>query len=288
MSTPAQREGGRPAAEAQPSAAARRWADALAGWAIPEPILAGAVDSPHGFDVGLFTRIAEDALETETPSQRLAREVLPAGGSVLDVGAGAGAASLPLVPPAGRVVGVDEQDDMLAAFAERAAARGATHAQVRGRWPDVADAVPACDVAVCHNVLYNVAAIEPFVLALDARAHERVVVEVSDGHPLAWLAPYWRRLHGLDRPTRPTAGDAFAVLTALGLDPRIERWSRPHRWDVEDEDALTEFVRRRLCLPPERGDDVRAAVRAEPPAPSRPVATLWWNASGGVPLEPIP
>lgn len=69
-------------------------------------------------------------------------ETLPARGSVLDVGCGAGAAGLSLVPPAGLLVGVDAGAGMLAAFAERAAARGVRHLLVEGRWPDVATRLP--------------------------------------------------------------------------------------------------------------------------------------------------
>ncbi|MDP9241458.1 MAG: SAM-dependent methyltransferase, partial [Actinomycetota bacterium] len=88
--------------------AADQWRDELASWAIPDEILAAASESPWGFPVELF-RVA-DAVEPsmpDTPSRRRALEALPAGGSVLDVGCGGGAASLALAPPAGRLVGVD-------------------------------------------------------------------------------------------------------------------------------------------------------------------------------------
>jgi len=50
--------------------------------------------------------------------------------------------------------------------------------RIDGRWPDVADRVPPCDVAVCSHVFYNVADLGAFALALSAHATKRVVVEL--------------------------------------------------------------------------------------------------------------
>src|SRR5512135_2791286 len=101
--------------EAMTSARAERWAKDLAAWAIPQDILDAAPESPWGFPVELFLRRAQDE-PAETPSRARAREALPDGGSVLDVGCGAGAAARALVPPAGVLIGVDESAEMLAAF----------------------------------------------------------------------------------------------------------------------------------------------------------------------------
>ena len=80
---------------------AERWSEALAGWAIPEEILAVAPESPWGFPTEVFVTAAREALVAPpTPTHRRALEALPLGGVVLDVGAGAGAASLPLTPRA--------------------------------------------------------------------------------------------------------------------------------------------------------------------------------------------
>src|SRR5262249_53587807 len=101
--------------------AASAWREALAFWAIPQPILDAAPESPWGFPVELFASRADASTVMElSPSNRRAREVLPEGGSVLDVGCGAGAASLPLASRAGLLIGIDSSNDMLAAFAERA------------------------------------------------------------------------------------------------------------------------------------------------------------------------
>lgn len=255
-----------------------RWAAALQAWAIPEAILDAAPESPWGFDVGLFARIADHATALDGMSRRRALEALPRGGSVLDVGCGAGAGSVPLVPPAARLVGIDETPGMLAEFARRAEEAGAEHAEITGRWPDVADAAPVADLVVCHNVFYNVADLVPFVRALTGHARRRVVAELTAAHPLTWMNPYWRALHGLDRPEGPTAADAAAVVREAGFDVRVELWDKPATWEHRGEE-LVAFVRKRLCLPAERDDDIRALAARHQPPQMRRVATLWWEAA---------
>ncbi len=260
--------------------AAARWADGLAAWAIPDGIRAAAPRDPYRFDVDRFVQAAEAAEAggpEDSPSLRRSLAAVPPGGSVLDVGCGAGAASLPLVPPAATVIGVDAQPDMLAAFAARAAARGAAVTTVTGRWPDVADDVPAADVVVCHHVLYNVAALIPFVTALTAHARRRVVVELSRRHPLAWLTPYWRALHDVDRPDGPTWRDALAVLRATGIHAEVEHWDAPNRHQDEDPSERLVALRQRLCVGPERDAELAAALAAFPPPTVRPTTTVCWD-----------
>lgn len=255
---------------------AQRWADQLAARAIPDDIRAGAPEPSRGFDVAHFARVADSALHETTPSQQAAREVLPEGGSVLDVGCGAGAGSLPLVPPAGRLVGVDESEGMLEAFADRAATRGAAFDTVMGRWPDVVDQVPTVDVVVCHNVLYGVADLEPFVHALSDHARRRVVVQLTQEHPTAWLKPYWWHVHGIERPTGPTADDAIAAIRTAGYDVHVERWDRSMALDRSADDRIA-FARRRLYLGPDRDPEIRGLLERYPPPTTRATATLWWT-----------
>ena len=197
---------------------------------------------------------------------------------MLDVGCGAGAASLPLVPPADSVTGVDGDAEMLAAFSAMAEARGVEHHAVAGRWPDVMDEVAAADVGVCHHVLYNVPDLAPFVAALADHARRRFVIEMTAEHPRAWSRPLWRELHGIDRPTKPTVDDALVVIRELGLDVRIERW-RTELWAAGDP-ALVESVRRSLCLPADRDADVVRALERHPPPADRTHVTIWWDAPG--------
>jgi SAM-dependent methyltransferase len=255
-----------------------QWRAELAAWAIPPEIEAAAPESPWGFPVALFHA---EAASPQTPSRDRALEVLPDGGTVLDVGCGGGAAGLALVPPASLVIGVDEGADLLEDFRTSADARGITHREVHGTWPAVADAVPDADVVVCHHVLYNVAELEPFVTALSAHARRRVVVELTAEHPLVISRDLWRHFHGIERPTGPSAALAVDVLRELGLQPTSAAWQRPPR-DVPRE-AYVQLNRRRLCLPATADEEIdRVMGRTDWP---RDVVTIWWDVTrrGGSP-----
>jgi SAM-dependent methyltransferase len=255
--------------------AAERWAAELAAWAIPPEILAAAPESPWGFPPALF-RAPEDDVGAATPSRRRALEALTPGAAVLDVGAGGGAASIPLCPPAGRLVAVDESAAMLASLAGRAEELGVRHEEVQGRWPDVAPAVPAADVVVCHHVFYNVPDLDAFALALTDHARRRVVVELTATHPLTAQRGLWRHFHGIDRPDGPTADDALAVLQEAGLDVVAERFTVPPR-PQPDRAEWVAFVRRRLCLSPDRDAELDSLLPADDALlrPREAVALSW-------------
>ena len=247
--------------------AARRWAELQAGRGIPSEILAAAPADPWTHEPQDFT--APD-VAPDTPSREAAVALLGAGGTVLDVGCGGGAAVFALDRVAA-AVGVDRQQDMLAQFATTAAARGVPHRTVLGTWPDAAGEAGHADVVLCHHVLHNVVDLPPFLAALTAAAGRGVVVEMFGEHPLAWLDPLWARFHDLHRPPPATVDDAVAVLAEIGVRAAVTRWERdmPPRQDAA-------FVTRRLCLPAERVDEVARALVDLPPRP-RSFATLTWR-----------
>lgn len=258
--------------------AARRWAEALAAWAIPDEIRRQATDDPWKLSPNLFRAPDPAEAPVDTPARRRALEALPESGTVLDVGAGGGAASLPLAPPAGGVVAVDESEEMLAAFAARAGERGIAHETVAGRWPGVAGSVPEADVVVSNHVLYNVPDLGPFALALTEKARRRVVVEITARHPVVGTNPLWCHFWGIDRPEGPTADDVLDVLVEAGIRPQSERDERPARLRHSiGDDQWVAFLTRRLCLPPERQDEVREAAAAFPEPATRNVVTIWWE-----------
>ena len=252
------------------------WKAELARWALPDDIIAQAEQPPFAHPVSMF--VASDEIP-DSPSHQIAREALPEGGSVLDVGSGGGRAAFALVPPAGSVIGVDHQQGMLDEFAAAAQRRGIAHQEFLGDWPDVAGDVPEADVVVCHHVAYNVADIVPFLTALDAHARRRVVIELPLQHPLTHLNPLWKQFWDLDRPDRPTAHDLHAIARDLGLPAVLKVWideSWGKRAPISDEDRVR-FTRIRLCLPEDREEDVARALAASDDAAPRTVTTLWWD-----------
>jgi SAM-dependent methyltransferase len=264
-----------------------RWRSELEAWAIPEHITAAVSESPWVLPHKVFARRADRvAAHPSGPSFRREWAALDPPGTVLDVGSGAGAASLPLLPRSTGLTAVDTDADMLALLGERATAAGVAATLIRGQWPDAAAEAGVSDVVTCHHVTYNVQAIAPFLIALTAASKRRVVVEMTGTHPLVTLNELWLRFHGLRRPEGPTAGDLLAILAGLGITAGHEYWRRPGGADYESFAELTDVTRRRLCLPPERGADVAAALRESGVDPDHPVdlgtsgrevVTIWWE-----------
>ena len=255
--------------------AAERWARQMADWAVPAEILGAAPRRPFVFTPEIFAAPEPGTFERSL-SNRRAAEALGDGGSVLDVGCGGGAAAFAVAPPATEVVGTDRQANMLELFSTTAQRRGVSASVYEGSWPEIADTVPAADVVVCHNVLYNVADIPSFVAALDARARRRVVIEITPKHPQDRRRMLWRHFWNLERPHEPTAATAMEAIVEAGLDPVAEESLLPEdpRAAVRREFEGAQWCRN-LCLPPEREPEVAALV-ADVPFPRERV-TIWWD-----------
>ncbi|MFD0730708.1 class I SAM-dependent methyltransferase [Planotetraspora mira] len=251
------------------------WRADLESWAIPDEILAKAPTNPWTHQVERFARRTGALLaDPKGPTYERAREALPRGGSVLDVGAGTGAASLPLGPAL--LVAVDENAGMLAELGRQA--RGTAVQTVEGRWPDVADRTPVADVVVCAHVVFNVPDLAEFFVALDRHARRRVVLELPEIHPTSWLNPLWEHFHGLPRPATPTAADAVSIAEALGFDVAAERYPSPDTPFASAEEMAASACRR-LCLDPGRASEVIkvATELGVWPAPRRTFVTMWWD-----------
>jgi len=255
------------------STSAKRWAQDLSAWGIPQEILDQAPESPWIHPPAVFTL---PEVIANTPSHERAREVLPEDGSVLDVGCGGGIATYAIAPPAGTVIGVDHQQEMLEMFATTAIERGLQHQEIFGDWPAVADQTPVADVVTCHHVVYNVSDIEPFLRALDAHAGKRVVIEMPQNHPLASRRGAWQHFWKIERPINPTPNDLMDVLAELGISAHLELWDGPTVKALPLEDEVR-FLRIRLCLDSSKDPEIREFIEAEPAPAQRALATIWWD-----------
>lgn len=268
-------------------ALAERWQSDLASWAIPEPILAAAGESPWVLPRTVFARRADRmSAQPFGPSFERAWAALDPPGSVLDVGSGAGAACLPLLSRCTGLTAVDAEPDMLGLLADRATTSGVAPRLVAGRWPAVAAEAGQADVVTCHHVSYNVPDIVPFLAALTSAARRLVVLEMTIRHPLAQLNPLWLRFHGLARPIGPSADDLLMILAGMGIRAGSQRWMREGGRDYASFTELTDVTRRRLCLPPERAGEVAEALIESGVDPEHPlelgsagreVITVWWG-----------
>lgn len=253
-----------------------QWRTDLGSWVIPQEILDQAEVPPWIHPVELFT------IESEIPdtlSHATARAALSEGDSVIDVGCGGGVASMALVPPAGTVMGVDNDQAMLDQYALAATRYGARHREFLGTWPDIADEVPEADVVVCHHVAFNVPDLGPFLQQLNWHARKRVVLEMPMLHPMSRLSPMWKHFWNLDRPTAPSAHDLLAIAREMGFDAQIEVWADAVSWgsrNVKSEDQRLTLARRRLCLNADRTAELATYLADHPEAPVE-LATIWWD-----------
>jgi SAM-dependent methyltransferase len=264
------------------------WRAAMREWVLPDAALRAAPVSPWGFPAEPFrTRAERAAPGALTFANRRARDALPADGTVLDVGVGAGAASLPLAPRCSLIIGVDASSEMLAEFQRQAERVNVAVRTINGNWPDVSEWTPIADVVVCNHVAYNVGDLAPFALALSAHARHRVVMEITSRHPTAWMADLWWEFHSLPRPVHPNAEDAYSVLRSLGLPVRRHSAvaARGAGGFERREDAVA-AIRRRLCLDADSDHAVAAALGERlvledglwsTRGPIEPLITLWWD-----------
>lgn len=255
------------------SSAAEKWKHDLGLWAIPQEILEQAAEKPWIHPPALF-EIPERI--SDSLSHQRAREAMPTGGTVLDIGCGGGIGAFGITPPAGHVIGVDEQNEMLQLFQANAERYGVTSEVILGQWPDVESKTPIADVVTVHHVAFNVGDIVPFLQALNAHVRKRVVLEVPVIHPMSNMNAGWKHFWNLIRPTVPVAGDLVNVLSEMGINAKIEYFDGEILLDKQLPEGNS-FIRRRLCLPEERQDELDAFLEANPLPERRKLAVIWWD-----------
>jgi SAM-dependent methyltransferase len=266
------------------------WREALEAWAIPERLVAGVEESPYSWPAHLYrlTQRLDAESSRESPTVLIVDDLVGEGGSVLDIGAGAGRLSIPLAVRGHRVTAVERDEEMARVLEDEARRARVGITRIIGSWPHVAGNAHTHDVCVSAHVVYDVAAIGPFIEAMHRASRRAVVIEMTPRHPWSGLAKYFRALHGIDRPSRPTVDDfAEVVEEVVGIEPERRHWSSGPAFRFADLQELLAFYRRRLLVPPARS--LEAAALLEPDVhrlddgwlvlgePEREVVAVWWS-----------
>jgi SAM-dependent methyltransferase len=259
---------------------AARWREQLESWAIPDAIMAKAPVDPWGHSPARFATRTDRALAEldDGPTMTRLIEALPDKGTLLDVGSGPGASSLPLHDRIGELYAVDVMPGMLTELTARADKLGVPLTAIEGRWPEVAAQAPVADVVIAAHVVYNVPDLAEFLRALDDHARRRVVLELPHRHPMSWMAPLWQHFHGIDRPVRPIAEDCVALAAAMHFPVQVEEREAPlERFGSLEE--LAASVCQRICLDPARTAEVAATALEMGmwPLPRERWVTIWWD-----------
>ncbi|WP_370324902.1 class I SAM-dependent methyltransferase [Euzebya sp.] len=258
--------------------AAEQWTAELRAWEIPTEILSAAPRDPYAFCPSQIRRPAVDP--RGTPTGRVVAERLAAGERLLDVGVGAGRIAGAFAGDHD-VLGVEPREGLAAT------AREVGITVIPGRWPDVADSAGRAPVVLSSHVLYDVQDPGPFLAALHRAAARRVVIEVTAVHPWVRVGPLYRLVHGIDRPTGPSAELlADVVADVVGTRPRTEAWQRPGGI-ADDVEEVLDHTRRMVCIDAShpQAAALDEAVRADladlpgggvqmPPVDQ---VTLWWD-----------
>ncbi len=210
---------------------------------------------------------------------RLVAEVVP-GARWLDVGAGGGRYAIPLAQAGAQVTAIEPSAamrDVLAAAAGAAEVRDAI-AVVDARWPEAAAArAGSAEVALAAHVGYDIAAIGPFLDALEGAA-ARCIAVMGEGAMTTAAQRFWAPIHGEPRETLPALPEFLGLLVARGRLPEVVLVPRTPPL-FPDRDALHVSARRQLWLA-EGSDKDRALGRllAEAAVP----------AAGGWTIDPLP
>lgn len=246
---------------------------------------------------GSFRRSSGIAADTDPLIQRVLA-LLPAGGSILDVGAGYGRLTLPLARSAGRITAVEPQPVMTQFLREGVAEGGIENLTIlQAGWMDVEAKVEPSDIVLCTGVLFAQPGqedIAAWLQALDAHARVAVVLGqvVSWGEP-PLLAAMWQRLHGEPRIPTSTYIDVYDVLWELGIPANVEIYDTGRRITPPFADlaGAVAAIREQLILPDTAevnavlGEALQMELQPEGEGwalpPQSPVgATIWWERNG--------
>jgi SAM-dependent methyltransferase len=203
-------------------------AEALAAWAQrvqanydqAEAMREGS--PPSDFYAPMASAFRADPHRQDEPALNALRALVVPGETWLDIGAGGGRYALPLALAAapGKVVAIEPSDGMLGVLRDGMAEHGIANVDiVQSRWP--MDDPPRGEVAFMSHVGYDIAAIGPFLDAMEAAATRLCVCVLLAESPAAIAATAWPAVHGVERNLLPSLREFIAVIIARGNLPEV-------------------------------------------------------------------
>jgi CTP:molybdopterin cytidylyltransferase MocA/SAM-dependent methyltransferase len=211
-----------------------------------------------------------DPTRTDEPALASLLAMVEPGDTWLDIGAGAGRYALPIAravaDSGGEVIAVDPSHGMLTSLIAIAAEYGITNVRTAElRWPPADGDVSsyAADVSLIAHVSYDIAAIGPFVAAMEAAARRSCVAVLMERQPSSIADVCWPPTWAESRIALPALPEFLELLRARGRAPSVERLERePRRFGSRDE--LVGFLRRQLWVEEGSAADARFLAALEP------------------------
>lgn len=200
-----------------------------------------------------------DPHRTGDPTLNALFAVLPPGGSVLDVGGGAGRFALPLATLANHVTVVEPSADAVETLRARAAEAGFGNITViNAPWEDAE--APSAEVVLCSLVLHHVPEAATFVAKLQEHASDLVALVEMMETPGAAESPFYQRVHGSAPTPLPGLPDVLQLLWAMDIHPDVTMLSADPPVLDDDFGAAVAQLRRRLGVT--EGTEADARLRA--------------------------
>ena len=180
-------------------------------------------------------------------------ELTQEGGSVLDVGGGAGRFAIPIALRHGALVTVvDPSPSMLEQLeASVSEVEGTNVMGVNAEWESAR--VEAADIVLCSHVVYGVADIRPFIEKLHDHSRKRVVIVSFVDSPQAGVAPLWEPVYGEERVNLPALPELMNALWEMGIYPNVRMMAPTGPQTFESVEAALEEVRGRLFIGSDSG-----------------------------------
>ncbi len=229
------------------------------GEAMVDPIFAQQADF-WASQAKRFASWRQQQPEPDGFMQALIPRLLPTD-TVMDIGAGTGRYLPVLAPLVREVIAIEPSPSMRAEMERGVAELGLTNVSIRGdQWP--MESPIMADVLFSSHVLYSVADVAPFLLAMDQAALRGCYLYLGLRSPGASLAPVWEYIHGQPRLALPGALEALACLHQLGLPAQLELLPITHffRFASPEEGLHDIRIRLRLTPQPERDARIMAAI----------------------------